>query len=83
MAKFKDGIVKGAKLIGAGFTAAVVGTIGSIGGLETFETGKSVYKAVNRKINPIVWERKHWWKKAEPKNARTGKWLSDKKTKKR
>lgn len=76
-----DTCIKGLKIVASIAVSAAIGEVGYLGGRMLCNDVHYTVKEIDKKINPIEMRKKAWYKKAEPYNARTKTFLSDKKSK--
>ena len=81
--KFINGVVKTVKIAGVIVISAAIAEESYHGARMLCEDVEYTAKKIDSKINPIVMVKPAWYKKPQPFNTRTQKFVSDKKTNKK
>lgn len=75
----KDTAVKVLKVIGSCVATAAIVEVGYLGGKMLESDVEYTAKAIDKKVNPTVMKKRHWYSKPEKYNLRTRKFVADKK----
>ena len=75
--------VKVLKIVGSCIVTAAIAEIGFLGGKMLESDVETTVKVVDSKVNPIVMKKPKWYKKPQPYNNRTKKFVADKNTAKK
>jgi hypothetical protein len=74
--------VTAAKWVGAGLATIAISEGGFACGSILANDVELTVKSINKKLNPTIMKRKHWYTKPEEFNTRKGKFVSDMKKEK-